>query len=57
MGFKHQFPGIFNGRLPALLNGIVTKFPAHKGVAKIKEMNERQLALKTKFNQLMNRSG
>ena len=29
----------------ALLNGIVTKFPAHKGVAKIKEMNERQLAL------------
>jgi peroxiredoxin len=28
-----------------LLNGIVTKFPAHKGVAKIKEMNERQLAL------------
>jgi peroxiredoxin len=29
----------------ALLNGIVTKFPAHKGVAKIKEMNDRQLAL------------
>src|SRR5580765_1441743 len=29
----------------ALLNGIVRKFPAHKGVAKIKEMNERQLAL------------
>jgi peroxiredoxin len=29
----------------ALLDGIVTKFPAHKGVAKIKEMNERQLAL------------
>ena len=29
----------------ALLNGIVTKFPVHKGVAKIKEMNERQLAL------------
>jgi thiol-disulfide isomerase/thioredoxin len=29
----------------ALLNGIVTKFPAHKGVAKIKEMNERQIAL------------
>ena len=29
----------------ALLNGIVTKFPAHKGVTKIKEMNERQMAL------------
>src|SRR6476659_1575002 len=29
----------------SLLNGIVTKFPAHKGVAKIKEMNDRQLAL------------
>jgi thiol-disulfide isomerase/thioredoxin len=29
----------------ALLNGIVTRFPTHKGVAKIKEMNDRQLAL------------
>ncbi len=29
----------------ALLNGIVTKFPAHKGVARIKEMSDRQLAL------------
>lgn len=29
----------------ALLNGIVTKFPAHKGVAKIKEMNDREVAL------------
>jgi peroxiredoxin len=29
----------------ALLNGIVTKFPTHKGVTKIKEMNERQMAL------------
>jgi peroxiredoxin len=29
----------------ALLNGIVAKFPTHKGVAKIKEMNERQIAL------------
>lgn len=29
----------------ALLNGIVTKFPTHKGVAKIKEMSDRQLAL------------
>jgi len=29
----------------SLLNGIVAKFPTHKGVAKIKEMNERQMAL------------
>ena len=29
----------------SLLTGIVAKFPAHKGVAKIKEMNDRQLAL------------
>jgi len=29
----------------ALLNDIVKKFPAHKGVAAIKEMNDRQLAL------------
>jgi peroxiredoxin len=28
-----------------LLNGIVKKFPQHKGVAAIKEMNDRQLAL------------
>ncbi len=35
----------------ALLNGIVSKFPAHKGVAKIKEMNERQLALSREKSQ------
>jgi peroxiredoxin len=29
----------------ALLNDIVKKFPAHKGVAAIKEMNDRQVAL------------
>jgi len=29
----------------ALLDGIVKKFPEHKGVAAVKEMNERQLAL------------
>jgi peroxiredoxin len=29
----------------ALLNGIVKKFPGHKGIAAIKEMNDRQLAL------------
>ncbi len=29
----------------ALLNGIVEKFPGHKGIAAIKEMNDRQLAL------------
>jgi peroxiredoxin len=29
----------------ALLNGIVQKFPDHKGIAAIKEMNDRQLAL------------
>jgi peroxiredoxin len=29
----------------SLLNGIVKKFPAHKGIATIKEMNDRQLAL------------
>jgi len=28
-----------------LLNGMVKKFPTHKGIAAIKEMNERQLAL------------
>jgi peroxiredoxin len=28
-----------------LLNGIVKKFPEHKGIAAIKEMNDRQLAL------------
>jgi peroxiredoxin len=28
-----------------LLNGIVKKFPQHKGIAAIKEMNDRQLAL------------
>lgn len=28
-----------------LLNGMVAKFPSHKGIAAIKEMNERQLAL------------
>jgi peroxiredoxin len=37
----------------ALLNGIVTKFPAHKGVAKIKEMNDRQLALSKQKSQAM----
>jgi peroxiredoxin len=36
-----------------LLNGIVTKFPAHKGVAKIKEMNDRQLALSKQKSQAM----
>ncbi len=36
----------------ALLNGIVTKFPAHKGVAKIKEMNDRQLALAKQKSQV-----
>jgi peroxiredoxin len=29
----------------ALLNGVVKKFPQHKGIAAIKEMNDRQLAL------------
>jgi len=37
----------------ALLNGIVTKFPTHKGVAKIKEMNERQIALAKQKSQAM----
>jgi len=37
----------------ALLNGIVTKFPSHKGVAKIKEMNDRQLALSKQKSQAM----
>jgi peroxiredoxin len=32
----------------ALLNGIVEKFPDHKGIAAIKEMNDRQLALAKK---------
>jgi len=35
----------------ALLNGIVSKFPAHKGVAKIKEMNDRQLTLSKQKSQ------
>jgi peroxiredoxin len=37
----------------ALLSGIATKFPAHKGVAKIKEMNDRQLALEKQKSQAM----
>ena len=37
----------------ALLNGIVTKFPSHKGVAKIKETNDRQLALSKQKSQAM----
>ena len=37
----------------ALLNGIVTRFPAHKGVAKIKEMNDRQVALSKQKSQAM----
>ncbi|HEV8508393.1 MAG TPA: TlpA disulfide reductase family protein [Chitinophagaceae bacterium] len=37
----------------ALLHGIVTKFPAHKGVAKIKEMNDRQVALSKQKSQAM----
>jgi peroxiredoxin len=28
-----------------LLNGVVTKFPGHKGIGTLKELNERQLAL------------
>src|SRR4030095_8916306 len=37
----------------ALLNGIVTKFPAHKGVAKIKEMSDRQVSLSKQKSQAM----
>lgn len=33
-----------------LLNGIVKKFPAHKGIAAIKEMSDRQLALAKQKN-------
>lgn len=36
----------------ALLNGIVTKFPTHKGVARIKEMSDRQLALAKQKSQM-----
>jgi peroxiredoxin len=36
----------------ALLNGMVKKFPQHKGIAAVKEMNDRQIALsKQKNNQ------
>jgi len=35
----------------SLLNGIVSKFPSHKGVAKIKEMNDRQLTLSKQKSQ------
>ena len=41
----------------ALLNGIVTKFPAHKGVTKIKEMNERQMALAKQKSQAIDEIG
>lgn len=35
----------------ALLNGIVKKFPGHKGIAAIKEMSDRQLALAKQKNE------
>jgi|SRR5207249_4084033 len=34
----------------ALLNGIVSKFPGHKGIAAIKEMSDRQVALSKQKN-------
>ncbi|HEY1872231.1 MAG TPA: TlpA disulfide reductase family protein [Chitinophagaceae bacterium] len=35
----------------ALLNDVVKKFPNHKGIAAVKEMNDRQLAAKQKSQQ------
>jgi peroxiredoxin len=35
----------------ALLSGMVKKFPNHKGIAAVKEMNDRQLAAKQKAKQ------
>ena len=47
--------GTYSQVIPAdeyqdLLNGIVKKFPGHKGIAAIKEMSDRQLALANQKN-------